>query len=257
MPNLINLIGKQYKMLTVISRSDNVGRYVSWNCLCVCGNQKKVQSRFLSNGKVTNCGCRKEKEKDIIAGRRFGRLTAIKNTERKYRRTFIWECLCDCGNTCYVPRPWLTTNNNRSCGCLKKESLEKMWERNRKEYCYSDTKEYKRLHAEMRRKDPKVRLHSSISSNIKLALKKRSIRKQSKTFDMLGYSIEEYIIHIEKQFTAGMNWSNYGKWHIDHIVPISTAQTLDDVISLNQLSNLRPLWAKDNLKKHSKRTHLI
>jgi hypothetical protein len=54
-----------------------------------------------------------------------------------------------------------------------------------------------------------------------------------------------------------MGWDNFGKWHIDHIVPISTADTKDDVVRLNQLSNLRPLWREANLAKLDKREFLI
>ena len=47
-----------------------------------------------------------------------------------------------------------------------------------------------------------------------------------------------------------MNWSNYGKWHIDHIVPLVNAKTPEDVIKLNNLKNLQPLWAEDNHTKN-------
>jgi 5-methylcytosine-specific restriction endonuclease McrA len=50
----------------------------------------------------------------------------------------------------------------------------------------------------------------------------------------------------------GMTWDNYGDWHIDHIIPISTAKTLDDVMALNNYKNLQPLWWIDNLIKGSK-----
>jgi len=81
--------------------------------------------------------------------------------------------------------------------------------------------------------------------------------KVSRTFDMLGYTPQDLADHLERQFVRGMGWHNRDKWHLDHIVPISTAETIKDVIALNQLSNLRPLWAQDNLSKSAQRTHLI
>jgi hypothetical protein len=54
-----------------------------------------------------------------------------------------------------------------------------------------------------------------------------------------------------------MTWENRGAWHIDHIVPISVATSEEEVIALNALSNLRPLWAKQNMSKGARRETLI
>jgi hypothetical protein len=54
-----------------------------------------------------------------------------------------------------------------------------------------------------------------------------------------------------------MNWENRDQWHVDHIVPLATAKNEQDVIALNHFSNLRPLWAKENLQKGSKLNFLI
>jgi hypothetical protein len=76
--------------------------------------------------------------------------------------------------------------------------------------------------------------------------------KKSRTFEILGISYEEFSLYMERQFVKGMSWDNHGEWHIDHIIPIATAHTEDDVIRLNHYTNLQPLWAKDNLSKGSK-----
>ena len=72
--------------------------------------------------------------------------------------------------------------------------------------------------------------------------------------DIVGCSPTELREHIEKQFTDGMSWDNYGTygWHLDHIIPLSTAETREDVFKLNHYTNLQPLWATDNLKKGKK-----
>jgi hypothetical protein len=53
-----------------------------------------------------------------------------------------------------------------------------------------------------------------------------------------------------------MTWKNYGKWHIDHIRPISsfkiTGIDCEDFKKCWSLSNLQPLWAFDNLSKGTK-----
>jgi hypothetical protein len=46
-----------------------------------------------------------------------------------------------------------------------------------------------------------------------------------------------------------MNWGNHGEWHFDHMVPLSLAKNVEELIKLNHYSNFRPLMAKDNLSK--------
>jgi hypothetical protein len=73
----------------------------------------------------------------------------------------------------------------------------------------------------------------------------------SKYENIIGYSQKDFISHIESQFVDGMTWDNRSEWHIDHIKPISLfikeGETNPAII--NALSNLQPLWAKDNLLK--------
>jgi hypothetical protein len=49
-----------------------------------------------------------------------------------------------------------------------------------------------------------------------------------------------------------MNWDTYGKWHLDHIIPLYEAKTEEEILKLNHYTNLQPLWAEDNLKKNRK-----
>lgn len=66
---------------------------------------------------------------------------------------------------------------------------------------------------------------------------------------ILGYSKRELMDNITSKFLEGMSWDNYGKWHIDHIIPlVDFDPSVDDKIVSN-LNNLQPLWAKDNIRK--------
>lgn len=49
-----------------------------------------------------------------------------------------------------------------------------------------------------------------------------------------------------------MNWDNYGKWHIDHIIPLASAKTEEEMCNLFHYKNLQPLWASDNFRKSDK-----
>jgi hypothetical protein len=70
----------------------------------------------------------------------------------------------------------------------------------------------------------------------------------------LGCSYQDFIIYLEQKFTDGMSWKNYGLygWHIDHIIPLSSAKNEIDLEKLCHHTNLQPLWAKDNLSKGDK-----
>lgn len=92
---------------------------------------------------------------------------------------------------------------------------------------------------------------------IKESIKKMNFSKNSKTSEILGCSKDDFKTHVEKQFLNGMTWKNRNEWHLDHIVPISTAKTQEDIIRLNHFTNLRPLWSKENLSKSNKQIFLL
>lgn len=77
----------------------------------------------------------------------------------------------------------------------------------------------------------------------------------------LGVSVPDLRRHLERQFKRGMSWERFarGEIHIDHIVPLSSfdLRTEAGLRAAWSLSNLRPLWAKDNLKKGAKRLFLL
>jgi hypothetical protein len=73
---------------------------------------------------------------------------------------------------------------------------------------------------------------------------------------LLGYTSQQLKEHLEKQFLYGMNWDNYGKWHIDHKVPRAAlpyqSEADENFKKCWALENLQPLWAADNQKKGAK-----
>lgn len=77
--------------------------------------------------------------------------------------------------------------------------------------------------------------------------------KLSSSKELLGYSAEDLAAHIEKQFMEGMSWKDRSEWHIDHIKPVSVfiKEGITDVRVINSLSNLRPMWAKENMSKQA------
>jgi hypothetical protein len=96
------------------------------------------------------------------------------------------------------------------------------------------------------------KISRNMRSRIRVFLKKTKIIKNNKTFDIVGCEPSELKIYIEQQFQNGMSWDNYGEWHIDHIIPLNSAKSEDEIYKLCHYTNLQPLWAHDNLSKGCK-----
>lgn len=105
---------------------------------------------------------------------------------------------------------------------------------------------------ERRKTDKFFAFKKDLKRKITKSLQKNNYQRSEKIEQILGCTYDFFINHIEKQFLKGMTWENRKDWHLDHIIPISTALCCDDVIKLNHFTNLRPIWAKDNLKKSNK-----
>lgn len=111
--------------------------------------------------------------------------------------------------------------------------------------------------------DPVFKLSLAIRASIRNSIKKRGYAKKSKTCQILGCSYEEFKSYIESKFQSWMNWDNYGNpkdgilklnktWDIDHIIPMSTAKTEEDILKLNHYTNLQPLcsYTNRNIKRN-------
>jgi hypothetical protein len=110
-------------------------------------------------------------------------------------------------------------------------------------------KEYKRNRIKT---DPLFKMCHNLRVRTSRAFKNKGYSKNTKTKEMLGVDWEVCKSHIEIQFTKGMNWDNYGEWHIDHITPLASAKNEQEICNLCHYTNLQPLWAEDNLRKGNK-----
>lgn len=98
--------------------------------------------------------------------------------------------------------------------------------------------------------DPIYRLKRNVCRAIHASITRNGYTKRSKTYEILGCTMDEFRLHIERQFTKGMTWEKVGsEIHIDHIVPLASAKTEEDILALNHHTNLRPCWADENFRK--------
>lgn len=147
----------------------------------------------------------------------------LKNRERRYERQ----------------KDWNKKNKER----LKK--ARKQWKENNKE----KMKNYHNDRIKHQRKtDPIKKLIFNVRCRVSSILK----NKKDKTFEIVGCTPEFLREFLSKKFTEGMTWENQGQWHIDHIIPLSSAKTEEEIYKLCHYTNLQPLWAEDNLKKSNK-----
>jgi hypothetical protein len=144
--------------------------------------------------------------------------------------------------------------------CKKCENKKRVERKNRQkvedETFYEKQREYDKKRKKIMRDNfgEDEKFIESVRGLIKNVFKNNNYSKDSRTFEILGIDRDGFISHIESQFVDGMNWENRGLkgWHVDHIVPVSSAKSIDEMIKLNHYTNLRPLWCDENWKKGSK-----
>ncbi len=101
--------------------------------------------------------------------------------------------------------------------------------------------------------EPLFRIEHVCRNRIRTFLKTVNLRKKKKTLDILGGDWATVRKYIESQFIDDMSWQNHGRygWHVDHKIPLASAQTEEELMELFHYSNLQPLWHKENLAKSS------
>jgi len=118
-------------------------------------------------------------------------------------------------------------------------------------------REIKRTYERTRKaNDPIYKLISNFRTAIYQVLKESNVEKNGHYFEILQYSPDELINHLENQFTDGMTWDNYGEWHVDHITPISLYDIKEigdsEFMECWSLKNLQPMWGEENIRKSNK-----
>jgi hypothetical protein len=129
---------------------------------------------------------------------------------------------------------------------------------NNTKYCSKscNSAAWRKRHPNYRKEMFNVNINAKLAANLRTRLN-ASLKGRIKTFSAirdLGCSLDELKKHIESKFQEGMSWTNYGKWHLDHIKPLSLFDLShpDELKKACHFSNLQPLWEIDNKKKSSK-----
>lgn len=143
-----------------------------------------------------------------------------------------------------------------SCEKLRKKEYRLKYPNVDKEYLLKNIdkiREYrKNLEKRKRNNDSLYKLKHNLRVRTCEYFKITKVTKRNKTFNMIGITPSELKNYIENKFTDGMTWDNYGEWHIDHIIPLNSVDSEEDIIKLCHYTNLQPLWAADNIRKKDK-----
>lgn len=138
----------------------------------------------------------------------------------------------------------------------KRRAMHRQWSAKNKEHKIIWDRQWRKSNPDkmraFRRKqriNPKYRLKSNLCKRMREFMK-RGLHKQSAT-KLIGCSRQHLMQWIEKRFTKGMAWNNYGEWHVDHIIPCASFDLSkpEQQRMCFHYTNLRPLWAAENMAK--------
>jgi len=131
---------------------------------------------------------------------------------------------------------------NKSCRCGQKALKGSRFSLCRG--CSKKHSQNRRIRYQNNRK--KSHLATKLRENIKSRFKQSFGTKSGSIVNYLGCSIDAYKAYLESRFQLGMSWENYGKWHIDHIIPLSSNYS---DLNLHHYTNTQSLWKEDHVRK--------
>ncbi len=166
------------------------------------------------------------------------------------------------------------TQNKEKCKLHSKKSYErnkkarsecsKVWRAKNKEKCKVQRVNWRKKNREKSnaasenwkkkkaKEDPLFAAKKKLRNCVASAFWRIKKNKPASTLTLLGCTWEEAKAHIESLFQEGMSWDNHGieinNWHIDHIRPVADFKE-EELHIMNHISNLQPLWAKENIAK--------
>jgi len=200
----------------------------SWNMICSRCNKEFIKTR--NSQKYCSKKCSEETSKEYYRSEVYKK--KHRESQKKYKEK---------NKDYYDEKDKIRSKDREYFKKYRATESYKVWKRN-----YN--KKFK--------ENPENRILEVTRSYISSTVKKFSgkIKKTKKTINYVGLTKLEFKKYLEDKFLPGMTWDNYGKWHIDHIKPISKFNLTKEgeLEKCFHYSNLQPLWAIDNLKKNNK-----
>ncbi len=194
------------------------------------GRKKNVLKGILKYQKT-------EKGKAVIAkiNKKYYQSEKGKAVIKKYSQSEKWKEVRAKANAKYTKKFWERLKNDPEKMRIRQDKINAYIQRRRKQ-------------------DIDFAVMLNLRSRFKIWFKRKGEKRSTSIKYLIGCSKKELIQHLEKQFQPGMTWENYGKWHIDHIKPLSkfNIKNKKEVAMAMHYTNLQPLWATENQKKFNK-----
>lgn len=206
-------------------------RRVSSGSCVICANQKRVEKRWNARTDIKD----EHKIVTLQTARELGLIYYYTGKQCKHGHNSV---------------RFTRTSICKECGRL---NAAKRRESN-PEYMLNYRKTIGPVLSKRRKEDPYYGMLVAMREMLRRVRRLTGLKKAARTESIMGYSKEDLVKHLESMFKPGMTWENHGEWHIDHVIPISVMlkRGIHDVQVINALSNLQPLWAKDNHRKSAK-----
>lgn len=180
----------------------------------------------------------------------------IKSYKKQYRKDNL-EFVKESNKDYYLKNKETIRNKHKEYYLENTEEVRRMQEeyrKNNREILTIKNRGYSMKYHNNKKSDPIYKLTKQTRSLIRSSFKYKNHYKKSPTQDILGCSFDELKFYLESKFESWMSWENYGKyngnlnygWDIDHIIPLSSATTEEEIYKLNHYTNLQPLCSYTN-----------
>lgn len=254
-----NFTGKTFGRLTGVGSCSGEPRY--WLFDCSCGT-KGFRSRkdSVKAGLIRSCGCLLKETASArgklfgpktsvdLTGHRFGKLVVVERRGSK-KGNAVWLCRCDCGGQKEAMAGVLVRGDVASCGCaiLNRETV-RSEEARKRSGAYN---------ARRRKIDSRFALTARMRTAVHQTMKRKGGAKAGRTFQLLGYSVEDLEARLRKTMPPGFTWEDFmsGALHIDHIIPLDAFNytSVDDLDFKRAwaLTNLQLMPAIENIQKNA------
>lgn len=136
--------------------------------------------------------------------------------------------------------------------CETKDRTEFFFDNKEKTKLQSKCKScHNKLKKKRRKEDVVLRIIQTQKTRVRIVCNQKKLKKISTFNEIFGIDKNGFKTYLENLFYGGITWENYPDkiWEVDHITPLSTVETFEDVVKLCHYSNLQPLLIEDHKKK--------